>query len=115
VSSRLATKWRREAREEYRALRVALDRHPDYFVTARYALSDPGPDEDRIQSQELTVFQLAQTHIEPIAAGDPVADNAVEGPGSMQCRRRMRATLVRLMGGPERAEPQTSKEIAHVP
>lgn len=115
VPDRLATRWRREGVREYRALQRALQRHPSDFVTARYMLSDPEPGQDRIQTEDLMVFQLAETHIRVISGPDDEADIAVEGSGPMQCRQRMRGNLIRLMGGPERAVSRTSGQIAHVP
>jgi hypothetical protein len=102
VPGSLADGWRMRAIREYRALRIALMRHPDYLVTAHYELSDPEGDQDQNQTEELTVVQLAETDIRVIDSPPSDADNSVEGRTPISCRERMRTTLIRLIG-PDRA------------
>jgi hypothetical protein len=101
VPGSLAAKWQRRAVRQYRALRLALRQHPDWIVTAHYSLSDPENGEDPNQTEELTIFQLAQTDVGVVNEEDTEIDLDVEGAEPISCRQKMRRELVRLMG-PER-------------
>jgi hypothetical protein len=71
-------------RPQFEALKTALREHPYDTVTVSSTLSDPAPGEDRAQSDDMTIVQLAKTHLEP-----PLPRNA--------CGRRFKAELQALI------------------
>jgi hypothetical protein len=101
IPDRLAEKWRRQSLGEYEALRRALRTHPDHVVTATAVLSDPEPGESRQVREQLTVAQLAETHLHEFEDyGDPEAmriNRDVEGGEAIDCRLRMKKELERLL------------------
>jgi hypothetical protein len=100
IPARLANRWRTRAIREYKALRVALRDHPNDFVTASAVLSDPEPDEDRIHHEEITIRDLARTHMQAIHPRDRGVNMDLEGGPRGRCLQKLRSELVRLINLP---------------
>jgi hypothetical protein len=99
TAAQVAKEGPAQARAFFRALRD----HPDHVVTASYSLADPEEGEDRHQTREITILQLAEENLSTMEDVDanPGLEKDVSGAESYRCRVKLKRKLERLI---ERAD-----------
>jgi hypothetical protein len=82
---------RAKGHRQLRALIAAYKKRPDALVRTSYALSDPEPNEKRVQHEYETLRELAYSHL---TAADPA--NTFDAK-TRACTKHLRTTLIKLL------------------
>jgi hypothetical protein len=82
-----------------RAFFRALRDHPDKTVTASYSLAHPEEGEDPIQTEEITILQLAEQNLSTMedVEANPGLEKDISGAESYRCRVKLKRKLERLI------------------